>query len=680
MEGKTIVKDVSRFLRKLRRKVYRETPVATWSRVAEVDWRGSYDSLISTFRRRDYGVLSGGAALALWRAVTDAGFRAWCYDFGFPESLTHMVTVVEADGRLQVHDAFLNLGYRADFYEILEGLRGDRLPDIRRETRDRKIYVVDPSCESRLTVDWLTVHADRELDRVGSLRRFEVFWDSSAWLATLPRTEAVYRDLETRGYPAELSYLMLHPIEVFDGRERHTNPETMPLIGGIDLHSPIAGLRAAMQQLTQDLAVERDQLAEKSATSVQLESELAEARSQLLAASGEAEQLSTQAAQLRAAIDDSSRQWVAERQALSQGNSALEECRAVLEAALAEATAHNAAAAEEARRLADQVVQLRSAYDDAERRIDEERELLLQQQQKLEAALGETSAHAAAVEGQAQGLEQTIRTLQNATDQRAAEWDAERLVLQTAAQTLTDDKQQLQMEVAKTRADLVTAHGQIADLRDTLDHRAAAWDGERRSLQEAAQALEDEKRQLCAEATEAGENLVKARGQIAEMHDTLARRIAEWNGERGTLHAAAQALADDKQTLQSRLADVENQAAWSAWQIAKLVEKDAASASELVRRDAAAEGFVAGAKRLLAVDDLPGNDLAAVLGRLRQHLRKTERELDRAEAERDHLRAALKTPAGQRRPRTRRLGNFWRGLMARRVDHGEKLNRLGGGS
>ena len=477
-EDKSIVKDASRLLRKLRRKVYREVPIATWNRVAEVDWRGSYDSLISTFRRGDCGVLSGGAALALWRAATDAGFRAWCYDFGFPESLTHMVTVIELDGRLRVHDPFLNLGYRADFYEILEGLRADRLPDIRCETRDRKIYVMDPSCKSQLTADWLTAHADRELDRVGSLRRFEVLWDRDALLATLARPEAVYRDLETRGYPADLSYLMLHPIGVFDGGAHHQNPETMPLIGGRDLRSPVAGLRAAMQQLTQALAVERDQLAEKSAISGRLESELAEARSQLLAASGEAEQLSAQSVQLRAALDDGSRQWVAERQALSQGNSALEERRAVLEAELAEATARHAAATEEARRLADQVVQLRSAYDDAERRIATERELFLQQQQKLEAALGETSAHAAVIEAQAQGLEQTIRTLQDATDQRTAEWGDERLVLQTAAQALEDDKQRLQMEVANTQAVLVTAHGQIAELRDTLDRRTAEW-GER---------------------------------------------------------------------------------------------------------------------------------------------------------------------------------------------------------
>ena len=767
------MKDTSRLLRKLRRKVYREVPIATWNRAAEVDWRGSYDNLISTFRSGDCGVLSGGAALALWRAATDAGFRAWCYDFGFPESLTHMVTVVELDGRFRVHDPFLNLGYRADFYEILEGLRADRLPDIRCETRDRKIYVMDPSCESQLTADWLTAHADRELDRVGSLRRFEVLWDSDALLATLARPEAVYRDLETRGYPADLSYLMLHPIAVFDGSVLHQNPETMPLVGGRDLRSPVAGLRAAMQQLTQDLAVERDQLAEKSAISGQLEGELSEARSQLLAASGEAEQLSAQAAQLRGALDDSSRQWVAERQVLSQANSALEERRAVLEAELAEATAHHAAATEEVRRLADQVVQLRSAYDDAERRIATERELFLQQQQKLEAALGETSAHGAAIEAQAQGLEQTIRTLQDATDQRTAEWEAERLVLQTAAQALEDDNQRLQIEVANTQAVLVTAHGQFAELRDTLDHRAAEWGAERRSLQEAAQVLEDDKRQLQAKVTEAGEDFVKAQGQIAEIHDaldrrtaewasergslqeavraleedkrqlqaevaetrehlataraqiaelsdTLARRAAEWDGERGALQAAAHTLENDKQQLHAeimeasedlakahrRLRDAENQATWSGLQIAELVERDAVAASEvalgreeimilrtrvvdlqselrsaeveLVRRDAAVDGFAAGAKRLLGVGALASTDLLAVLADLRQHLRQTELDLDRAEAERDRLRAALNAPASQKRPPVRWLGNFFRGLLAQRSVPSGKLNQLKG--
>src|SRR5262252_2989843 len=83
--GAFVVSELSRKVRKLRRRVYRETPVATWNRVAELDWRRPYDELAGTFESGECGVLSGGAALALWRAVTDRGLRAWCYDFGFPE-------------------------------------------------------------------------------------------------------------------------------------------------------------------------------------------------------------------------------------------------------------------------------------------------------------------------------------------------------------------------------------------------------------------------------------------------------------------------------------------------------------------------------------------------------------------------------------------------------------------
>jgi chromosome segregation ATPase len=205
---------------------------------------------------------------------------------------------------------------------------------------------------------------------------------------------------------------------------------------------------------------------------------------------------------------------------------------------------------------------------------------------------------------------------------------------------------------------------------------------------------------LRAEVSKAGVDLGKARGRIAEMRDTLARRIAEWGDERGALHAAARALADNKQRLQNRLVDVENQAAWSARQIAELVEKEATAASELAQgrqeianlgtdlqsaeaelahRHAASEEFVVAAKRLLAVDALPSMDLSAVLGELRQQLRKTERELDRAEADRDQLLAALDVRASQRRPIAGRFANFFRGLLARRPKRREELEPLGGG-
>ena len=496
------MKDSSRLLRKLRRKVYRETPVATWNRAAEVDWHGSYDSLASLFERGDSGVLSGGAAMALWRAATDAGFRAWCYDFGFPESLTYMVTVIEADGRLQVHDAFLNLEYRGDFYEILGGLRADRLPDIRRESRDRKIYVADPACESQQTLDWLTAHADRELDRQGSLRRFEVLWDSDAFLASFPRTEAIFRDLESRGHPADFSYLMLHPIAVFDGAAHHRERETMPLVGGLDLHTQVAGLRAAMHRLTRELAGERAQLAERSAAAARLEAEIAEARAELAAAAGEAGQNSAEAAQLREGLADANRQLAAERLTLAQEKTAIEERGAALEAALVEARASHSAVAEQARRLEDQIVQLRSARDEFER------------------------AAAAA----------------------AAQWAQERQQLLEGARTLDEDNRKLQAAVAGTRADLAAVRSETGELRATIDRRTAEWDEERERSREAARALEGDVLRLREELAQTSAQLGDAQAEGAELRADLERSSAQWGDERRSLQASLTAVNEDAQT------------------------------------------------------------------------------------------------------------------------------------
>src|SRR5258708_31641527 len=62
------LKNRSRQVRKLRRKVYRQMPVATRNRVAELDHRTAYADIATTLERGELGVLSGGAAMALWRA------------------------------------------------------------------------------------------------------------------------------------------------------------------------------------------------------------------------------------------------------------------------------------------------------------------------------------------------------------------------------------------------------------------------------------------------------------------------------------------------------------------------------------------------------------------------------------------------------------------------------------
>ena len=287
------MKDPSRRLNRLRRKIYRETPVATRS-------------------------AARGTALALWRAFAKKDFCTWCYEFGLPGTITHSVTIVETDGVRQIHDAFFNLTYPLDFYDVLDALRDGRPVAAKSESRDRKIYVMDPAFEAEAAVGWLEANADRELAPIDGLRRFEVLWNVETFIATFPGIEAAYRDLEERGYPRDLRFLMLHPVEMFDGEKSHDNPRTMPLLAGRELVSPLASARAAVRRVTQELAFERERRGEKDAAILRLEGERDAAQSGLAAASTESQRLGDQIAQLRVALDDETRRFAAEQQTLSK--------------------------------------------------------------------------------------------------------------------------------------------------------------------------------------------------------------------------------------------------------------------------------------------------------------------------------------------------------------------------
>jgi hypothetical protein len=347
--------ELSRRVRRLRRKVYRQMPVATRNHVAQLDHRTAYAGMKAALEEGCLGVLSAGAALALWRACHEFGLRAWCYEFGFPRSLTHTLTVVEVDDVLQVHDAFFNLSYPCSFDHLLSSLRDGSAVTGTRETRDRKIYIVDPVCEAEQTVRWLEAHADRELEPVDGTRRFELLWNPETFAATHPGIPAASRDLAALGYPGDLQFLMLHPVAVFDGEHEHHDRTTMPLVGERDLRSPVAELRVAGR----NLKAERTTAAQRSVTIAHLEAELTDANVRIT--------------RLIADRDDTDRAFTAEREAWLQQKVALQARKSALEGEIAE-TRQRLSAANDLRAQRDsQVAQLRAEVDDTRQQVHSER-------------------------------------------------------------------------------------------------------------------------------------------------------------------------------------------------------------------------------------------------------------------------------------------------------------------
>jgi hypothetical protein len=73
---------------------------------------------------------------------------------------------------------------------------------------------MDPAREVPATVCWSEAHADREIEPVDRLRRFQVLWNLEAFAATYPAIDAVSRSLAARRLPPGLQFLQLHPVGV----------------------------------------------------------------------------------------------------------------------------------------------------------------------------------------------------------------------------------------------------------------------------------------------------------------------------------------------------------------------------------------------------------------------------------------------------------------------------------
>jgi hypothetical protein len=302
---------LERRLRELRRKVYRETATATWNRIVDLDFTRPYVELTETLRQSEGGLLCAGTAQLLCRAFIDAGYNAWCYEFGFEDIFTSAVTVVDANGQLRVHDAFLNSSYPVDFFELLDSLRLGQHVRANVEGRDRKCYIADPAFESESMLRWLTASADQEIGAPDGLRRFEVLWNMVAFSARNPDIDKACDELERRGFPSSLPYLMLHPLSVFDGTRHHHERAAMPLIGNRDLRSEIA-------QQKVEIARQKAEIAQRKA-------EVADTRVRLADADERIHHAENQVAQLHAEIADAEAEWQAQRRVLEMALDALGE-------------------------------------------------------------------------------------------------------------------------------------------------------------------------------------------------------------------------------------------------------------------------------------------------------------------------------------------------------------------
>ena len=74
---------------------------------ATANWHDSVDTLYRRFMADENGVFCAGTATTLMKLYEAFGLNSWTYNFGVVKgSLTHVVTLVRADGKILVQDAY----------------------------------------------------------------------------------------------------------------------------------------------------------------------------------------------------------------------------------------------------------------------------------------------------------------------------------------------------------------------------------------------------------------------------------------------------------------------------------------------------------------------------------------------------------------------------------------------
>jgi chromosome segregation ATPase len=240
----------------------------------------------------------------------------------------------------------------------------------------------------------------------------------------------------------------------------------MPLIGGRDLHSPVAELRVA----TRDLEAERANGVEKTARIARLEAELAAANSL--------------AAQLAADRDGAGRVFAAEREAWLQQKVALQAGKTALEGELAETRARLSAATNLRAQRDSQIAQLRAEIEDGRQQFDVQRKAIvslegsnLDLSSQLEEAAREHErlrGHATRLESEAAAAQEHAIEITHAIAPLVEELNEVRRSLAVEREAAAQDKAMLEAEIGKLTARITEADVWAAALEARIAASPAA--------------------------------------------------------------------------------------------------------------------------------------------------------------------------------------------------------------
>ena len=164
------------------------------------------------------GVWCGGAAHILTQTYRSKGIPAITLSYGFLEEglLTHTVTLVQTSNGWFIQDPYFNLYFIDPFPKVISQLLKGEAPQFILTEVPRIVHFegfFNLQCYFKLEQESEIF----QIDDKHFIGKF--FFDFDLFTLHCPKIKETKNSLQEKGFPKDITFLLLHPYYIFDGKQ-----------------------------------------------------------------------------------------------------------------------------------------------------------------------------------------------------------------------------------------------------------------------------------------------------------------------------------------------------------------------------------------------------------------------------------------------------------------------------
>ena len=207
--------------RALRQWVYENSDLASTvdSRIYDLIIDKPLSESFALFLANDGGVWCGGAAVLLSRVYEAAGFEAWNFGYGDEQTLSHVTTLVEIEGKLYVQDAYFNFeflenGAPMPFEKVIQATAAGAPPPVASTLTAKDGHFLSAAEAKHWAGNYNPFCSEGEGK---TICRAPIRYDRFVEIYFL--IDEAYEFLSRKGWPRDAAYLMMEPVFIEEDGE-----------------------------------------------------------------------------------------------------------------------------------------------------------------------------------------------------------------------------------------------------------------------------------------------------------------------------------------------------------------------------------------------------------------------------------------------------------------------------